>query len=429
MNKMYACRGASLTVWAVCLTLAATFGLTGSALAQPAGDSDSSKIAPVDIRECLVTNVFYDAHIREILNTLSAQCFVNIVADETCAGIVTIELTDVPLEEAMRRILMPLGLTYRWQDGYYLVGSPRPENLSFPLLTETELYRPNYIKAADVPKLVSTFYEPFMKVNEKTNTVALTGSPELLERLKADLAMVDRPARQIMIEALVTEISSDYLQEVGLGFLFTGTRDNRQGVLNIPLSSVSDSAIVITGTRLDDVWGKWSVDYQAAVRALISDGKADIRANPKLATKEGQKARIFVGQDQYHTIATGTEPYYYTRLEVIKVGIALEITPYVASNGDISVEIISVVSDVTGMGATGLPLVNTRDVITSITVPDGETIVIGGLQTDNTRKTVKKVPLLGDIPVLGHLFRNTSTEVRTSQIVIMITPHLLEDQN
>lgn len=413
-------------VWIICLTMAGIFGLTGTTLAQATTGNDTSQMAPIDVRECLITNVFYDAHVREILNTLSAQCFVNIVADETCAGIVTIELTDVPLEEAMRRVLMPLGLTYRWQDGYYLVGSPRPDNLSFPLLTETELYRPNYIKAADVPKLISSFYEPFMKVNDKTNTVALTGSPELLERLKADLAMVDRQSRQIMIEALVTEISDDYFKEVGLGTFITGTKENREGIINIPLSSISDSSAALTGTRLDHVWGSWSIDYQAAVSALISEGKADIRANPRLATKEGQKARIFVGQDQYHTIATGTEPYYYTRLEVIKVGIALEVTPFISKTGEITVELAAVVSDVTGMGATGLPLVNTRDVITSITVPDGETIVIGGLQTDNTRKSVKKVPLLGDIPILGHLFRNTTTETKKSQIVIMITPHLLE---
>ena len=426
MNKSLTPRGASLMLGIICLTMAGICGLAGKTLAQSTNAGESSGIAPIDVRECLITNVFYDAHVREILNTLSAQCFVNIVADETCAGIVTIELTDVPLEEAMRRVLMPLGLTFRWQDGYYLVGSPRPDNLSFPLLTETELYRPNYIKATDVPKLLSTFYEPFMKVNDKTNTVALTGSPELLQRLKADLAMVDRPARQIMIEAMVTEISDDYLKEVGLGIFVTGSKENREGIINIPLSAISDSSLVVTGTRLDDTWGSWSVDYQAAVKALISEGKADIRANPRLATKEGQKARIFVGQDQYHTIATGTEPYYYTRLEVIKVGIALEITPYVSSTGDITVELTSVVSDVTGMGATGLPLVNTRDVVTSITVPDGETIVIGGLQTDNVRKTVKKVPLLGDIPLLGHLFRNTSVESRKSQIVIMITPRLLE---
>lgn len=388
-------------------------------------DSDPEG-APDDISQCPVTNVFYDSDLREIIQTIAAQCFVNVVADETVSGLITVEFEDVPLEEAMRRILNPFGLTYRWMDGYYLIGSPHPANPSFPFLTETELYRPNFVKAADIPKLVSSYYTPFMRVNEQTNTIALTASPELLERLKADLARIDRPSRQIMIEALVTEISDDYLKEVGIGALVTGTKERREGVLNIPLSSISDTSLVAKGTRLDDVWGSWSLDYQAVVKALISDGKADIRANPRLATKEGQKARIFIGQDQYHTIATGSETYYYTRLEVIKVGISLEITPYVSEAGEITVELAAIVSDVTGMGATGLPLVNTRDVSTKITVADGESIVIGGLQNDVTRTTIKKVPLLGDIPVLGHLFRNSSAETHKSQIVIMLTPHLLE---
>jgi type II secretory pathway component GspD/PulD (secretin) len=383
--------------------------------------------APDDVSQCPVTNVFYDSDLREILQTIAAQCFVNVVADETVSGLITVEFEDVPLEEAMRRILGPFGLTYRWMDGYYLIGSPHPANPSFPFLTETELYRPNFVKAADIPKLISTYYTPFMRINEQTNTIALTASPELLERLKADLARVDRPSRQIMIEALVTEISEDNLKEVGIGVFVGGTKENREGVINLPLSSISDSALVVTGTKLDDVWGSWSVNYQAAVKALVSDGKADIRANPRLATKEGQKARIFIGEDQYHTIATGSETYYYTRLEVIKVGISLEVTPYVSEAGEITVELAAIVSDVTGMGATGLPLVNTRDVSTKITVTDGESIVIGGLQSDITRKTVKKVPLLGDIPILGHLFRNTSTEINKSQIVIVITPHLIGD--
>jgi type IV pilus assembly protein PilQ len=385
---------------------------------------------PPEHTQCRVTNVFYDTDLREVLHSMSSQCGVTIVSDESVMGIVTMELMDVPLGEALKRVLTPYGMAWRWMGDYYLVGAARPDNPSFPLLAESELYRPNYVHADDIPKLLSTFYEPYIRVNKETNTVTLYGSPQLLERLKADLAKVDAPPRKVNIEALVTEVSQDNLVEVGLdAWIDAREGDAKHAVATMPLGGVSDSSLSIIGTRMSDTWEDWTLDYEVALRALFLDGKVNVRANPQLSTVEGKPARIFVGKDEYHTIATGREPYVYSRLEVIKVGISLEITPYVAENGDISVDVKTSVSDVTGMGVTGLPVVSTREVTTRITVPEGESIVIGGLQDESERKSVKKLPLLGDIPILGYLFRSTSIDKRTTNIIIVITPTLITGES
>ena len=394
----------------------------------PSGPPEDLHQAPAEVRECLMTNVFYDADVREILQTMAAQCFVNVIADETVHGIVSVEFEDVPLEEAMQRVLVPFGLTYRWMDGYYLVGAARPDNPSFPLLTETELYRPSFIKAVNVPKLMSTFFSPYLRVDNDMNTVALTASPELIARMKADLAQIDQPPRQVMIEALVTEVSSDVGRALGLSWGLEGSKKDG-------LKTFGADAYTLNGVRSDSTFGAffqrlgilsegWVGQYQARINALAHEGKAQIRANPRIATLEGNEARIFVGREEYFTILTGSVSFAYAQMEVIKTGISLTITPYVSTDSLITLDIEQVVSDVIGSGSTGLPVTNKRSVKTRVRVARGETVVIGGLKVVTQVKKVRKIPLLGSIPILGYLFRHTETQKVETEITVLITPSL-----
>lgn len=390
-----------------------------------AGDQAEKATETRPLSRAVISNVFYETDLREVLLNIADQAGVAIVAGNSVRGMVTMELSNLPVEDCLDRILTPLGYTWRRMDDYYLVGSATPDNSSFHLLSTTETITPDYLKAPDILKLMSDYYKPYVKAGAESNRLTITGPPEVIARFREDLAKIDTPPRQVKIEALVTEVSQSNLKEVGVEALIEGANDDRAGLLNILTGALSDSTITISGSRPNDSWGDWDINYRAAIKALIRDGMAEIRANPHLSTQEGRQAKIFIGKDQYYTIATGIEPYVYTRLEMIKVGISLEITPYVSDDDEITVEVTAVVSDVTGMGVTGLPVINTRDVSTRIQVADGESIVIGGLQTDDMREDIKKVPLLGDIPILGALFRHTTKESRKTHIVIIITPHLL----
>ncbi len=387
-------------------------------------------------RECLVTNVFYDSDVREILNALGAQCYVNIVADETVSGILTIELEDIPLEEAMTRCLSPFGLTYRWMGNYYLVGQPRPENPSFPLLTETELYRPSYIKANDIPMLMSSYYEPYLRVSRETNTVALTGSPAIIARMKADLARIDTPPRQVMIEALVTEASSDVARQLGISLSAGGASTSGDSArIDMYPFTRGDSAYAPAQGRIGAMFqsigiesGRWVGQFRARLDALVEEGDAEIRANPRVATLEGNKARIFIGREEYFSILTGSVSFAYAQLEVIKTGIVLTITPYVSGDGEITLEVEPEVSDVIGSGSTGLPVTLKRSVTTKVRLFTGETVVIGGLKVNNRMNVERKVPLLGDIPILGRLFRHSDQRTEETEVTVLITPHLWQPE-
>lgn len=383
----------------------------------------------------MVTNIFYDTDVREILHTMAAQCGVNVISDQTVTGLLTVELIDVPLEEAMQRVLTPFNLTYRWMDGYYIVGLAHPDNPSFPLLTKTELYRPNHVKASDIPKMMSQFYEPYLRVDTDMNTVTLTGSPELIDRMKADLARVDTPPRQIMIEAMVTEVTSDVNREIGIDWGIGGEKivdvgDTMFFGLETGVTSAArgDPTASAALERVGIKSRGWTGLYRARIRALEDAGKAHIKANPRIATLEGKQALIFVGREEYFTIFTGQIGYTYGQLEVIKTGIALTITPYVSDDTLITLEVEPVVSDVIGSGSTGLPVTSKRSVKTRIRLAQGETAVIGGLKTSNTMENVRKIPLLGSIPILGHLFRHTETSEVESETTILITPTLWEPE-
>ena len=376
----------------------------------------------------LITNVFYENDMREVLAAISAQTGINIVADQTVYGFVTLELTDVPFEEALRRVLSPLGFTFRRMVGYYLVGAAYPDNPSFPLLSVTERVVPNYLKAANVPGLLSSFYQPFLRFDTEANALIITASPEILQRIKQDLAQIDVPPRQVMIEALVTEFSSEARKSLGMDAGWLGTKGGDSVSIIFPVGDLIDKTLGISLFKPDAAAEGWSGQFLGTLRALVQDGKVNIRANPRVATLEGQKATIVIGKEQYYVIITGAVGYQYAQLERIPYGVSLNIVPYISDKDEITVEIQPEVSDVVGTGATGLPVISRRAVTTKVRVGDGETIVIGGLLQKNESIVQRKIPLLGHIPILGFLFSRTDKRVDEVETVVFITPHILPEE-
>ena len=173
--------------------------------------------------------------------------------------------------------------------------------------------------------------------------------------------------------------------------------------------------------------GDYTIDLIASLEALVQSGDAKIRANPRITTLNGRTAEISLTKDQYFIIQTGTTQYYqYNTLQAVSTGIKLQITPYTAESGEITVYVKPEVGDVVGKGANDLPEISTRSANTSVRVMDGETFTIGGLSLQQEKNIQKKIPFLGDIPVLGYIFRYDKKESKDTEIVIFVTPHILE---
>jgi type II secretory pathway component GspD/PulD (secretin) len=399
------------------------------AVNDPPWDSQASEDQP------LISNVFFYTDIRQAIADVAAQSGVSIIVDETVQGMITLEIVDLPLEQCLRRMLSPFGFTFRKMDGYYLVGSAYPDSPSFAALSVTEMIPLNYLRAKDAQSLLSRFYEPFIRVNAEMNALAVSASPEIIARIKEDLTKIDVPPRQVMIEAVVTEFSENARKELGMDYSWLGVKDGKSWNIIAPFASLLDTALNVAVPQDElgvvhvrpGTYKGWSYGFMGGLRAMIDDGKIKIRANPRIATIEGQKATIFIGQEEYYILYTPGVTYAYGQLERILVGVSLTITPFISQQGEITVEIEPEVSDVVGVGTTDLPVVNKRTVKTKVRVREGETIIIGGLLQKNEVTRGWKIPILGQIPILGYLFSHTSKVTEENEVVVFITPHILTE--
>ena len=374
--------------------------------------------------EVLVTNSFFETDIREVLRDISVQTGVKIVADETVQGSLSIELKEISLEETLRMVLAIGSYTFRkMPEGYYLVGLCTPNSPSFNRLSVTEYFKPSYRKVTELQSLFSDFYQPYLKVSADTNNIAITASPEIVKRVKEDLANLDLPSAQVMIEALVVELSEEGKKSLGVtwGSMLDG------GFSVYPPSSSFNYTRSVAGKGSWDMSGSISSDLFVRVNTLVSQGQAKIRANPRLATLEGKEAEINIGREEYYLISVGSGSQVSYTLQSIATGVVLKITPYVDKNNQIRVDFSPRVSEVVGKGATNLPVITKRAVTTSVRVNDGQTIAIGGLVQEQSGETISKVPLLGSVPLVGMLFRHKKTTSENKEVVIFITPRILHD--
>ena len=387
----------------------------------PPWDSEANQDQP------LISNVFFYTDIRQAIADVAAQSGVSIIVDETVQGMITLEIVDLPLEQCLSRMLSPFGFTFRKMDGYYLVGSAYPDSPSFAALSVTEMIPLNYLRAKDAQSLLSRFYEPFIRVNSEMNAFAVSASPEIIAMIKEDLTKIDVAPRQVMIEAVVTEFRESARKELGLDYSWIGGKDGKSLNIIAPLTDFLDSTLGNLVFKRTGTHKGWSYDAIGVLKAFIDDGSIKIRANPRVATLEGQKATIFIGREEYYILYTPGVTYAYGQLERILVGVSLTITPYISQQGEITVEIEPEVSDVVGVGTTDLPVVNKRAVKTKVRVREGETIVIGGLLQKTESLRGWKVPILGQIPILGYLFSHTSKVTEETEVVVFITPHILTE--
>lgn len=393
----------------------------------------------------LITNIFSDTDLKQALSDVSAQAGVAIVADSTVQGTVTADLKELPLEKALEMLLRPGGFAFAKIENYYLVGAPDPSNPNYYLFTKTEIVRLKHTTPQSIFNLLGASYGRYLSAESvtavpfggtsggrigedsqripqrsatttppaatpQTYRIVVTAPPSMLARIRADIALLDQPQRLVMLEASVVEISTDTLKELGLDWATRWLHfDMGDDDTNLVYSKVANTEF-------------------AALNALLQNGKAHLRANPRVTTLEGLTAELEVGKESYFQILSGSVTYQYATLEKITSGILLRITPRVLEpENEVVAQVEPEVRDVTGKGANGLPEITFRRAATTLRVKDGQSIVIGGLVNESSRNIVRKTPIIGDIPLLGYLFRRVSKQSLKTEVVIIITPHILSD--
>jgi len=364
-----------------------------------------------------VSNVFISTDIREAVSDMAAQTGVNIITDASVEGWVTLSLDAVPLERALSMMCLSGGFAWKNMGDYYLVGAATPESVNYALLSKTKAIRTD-LPASQIKSRLSEFFVPYTRVaSDDDHTLVVTGPAAVVDNVINTISEIDKPRHQIRIDAVVTEISWSASDDTGMNWMNTLMDIDAAGTMEFTegLKPAYSSAIV--GTIISEL------------SALAETGKIDIKANPSIITLEGETAEIKIVEERYFSILTGSLNYPTSDLEIIQSGVILKVTPSVTRSGDILMSIVPDVSDVTGTGGgrEDLPIITRRSVESNVRVSDGETVILGGLLKHLSKEVVRKIPLLGDIPIISFAFRNKATMDTETELIVFITPKILSD--
>lgn len=403
-------------------------------------DLDIHPLAPVPAPP--VADQFYgkrltlyvkDADLTDLLRMIASQFNLNILATQDVKSVVTVRLNDVPLRMGLDALLKA-GLCNMVEDREGIIVV-KPEKKEMFGETRVRVFALNYAEAQDVVKLLPKMLSQVGNVevgyrrvgggggSQRANTIVVSDIPEALDQVAEFLADYDRPLPQVMIEAKFVETTMNasdvYGIEWKLGLAVKGGAPNI-GTDNVfPL--IFDNMVI----------GK--LDYtglSAALDFLQTRGSSRVLANPSTLTLDNHTATISMGTDvPVREISTDPKTgLVLATWRTRSVPISLEVTPHVTSDGKVNMEVKPSVEAITGWSGSSddaRPIVSRRSAQTNIVVGDGEVAVIGGLTRDEETRTVGKVPLLGDIPILGHLFRKTTINHIKNDLMIFIIPHIV----
>jgi general secretion pathway protein D len=298
---------------------------------------------------------------------------------------------------------------------------------------------------APVPAGRAAFID--IQADEATNALVVTAPPESLRSLKRVIAQLDVRRAQVMVEAAIAEISKEKQAELGVQWVVDGSQGgNAVGFTNFTigtsLGGLASSAIDIVegnastlqipqGLNLGIGQFGGSVQFAAIISALAADTDTNILSTPTLVTLDNEEAEIVVGENRafltgsFTTTADGAGNPFQT-IERRDVGLTLRIKPQINEGNAVQLQIAQDVEDVIAVNATG-PVTTKRSIKTNVLVEDGQILVLGGLIDDTLSESVQKVPGLGDIPLLGNLFRYRKTEKGKRNLMIFLHPVILRD--
>jgi len=395
-----------------------------------------------------VTLEFADAEVRKIFQLLSEVSNKNFVLGDEVTGAISLKLVNVPWDQALDIILDTKGLDKREEGNIILVrGKGKFKSLldeeleirkaalkNEPL--ETKMFDVNY---ADLAGIVTQFNalktdRGIITSDVRTNKVIVKDVTTALDDMGLLLKNLDVPEKQVMIEARIIEASTSFTKSLGIhwglrtdpnigGGLGIASMDSSFGGLTNTAPSSDGLFTVQPGAFSDIAFGTIGANVKLAMRlnAAATAGLVKIISTPKVATLNNKTAKIAQGQQIPYTSSTSDK----IETKFVEAALSLEITPHINSNGTIVLKIDAKNDSPDRSTSTTTPAINKKQATTEMLLRDGETTVIGGIYVDRDTEGADGVPWLMDIPFLGHLFKSTNTEKSKSELLIFITPRIL----
>lgn len=417
---------------------------------------------------------FQNVEVRAVLQVIADFTGLNIITSDTVTGNLTLRLKDVPWDQALDIILQSKGLDMR-KTGNVVWIAPRDELATKEKLalearqqisdlepTRTETFQLNYTKAEAFSKILTSDKQRILSKrgsavwDPRTNTLFVQDTPARLEEVRRLLRTVDVAVRQVMIESRIVEASDTFTRNLGVrlgyhdrssGF---GLPNNNSGVRILPGASLNDTTAhtgqVATTPTLNDFSNvnlpAGNISGAAAgvfslvlfnqnltrflnleLSALQADGKGKIISSPRVITADGNEATIEQGTEIPYQQATSSGA---TAVQFKKATLSLKVKPQITPDDNVIMD-LKVNKDSVGQVTTGGPSIDTKQITTEVLVENGGTVVIGGIYLQEERSTTTKIPVLGDLPYVGFLFKQNQKVDNRNELLIFITPKILKE--
>lgn len=404
---------------------------------------------------------FQDVPVRQVLQIIAQVNGFNLVTTDTVSGNVTISLSGVPWDQALDMILKIRGLDKRLEGNILLIApteelsaretqqlQSKQQVQSLAQLKSAHI-EINYAKAGEIATILKTSDGGILSargnvtVDARTNTILIRDTLESIDEARRVIDVLDIPVKQVLIESRMVTVRDNVDEQLGVRWGFTGASDNNsvsgsiigadtagQGNVpdigerlnvNLPVSSAAGTI----GFQIANLLDGNILDLELS--ALEAENKGEIIASPRITVANQQEAYIEQGTEIPFVQATSSGA---TSVEFKKAVLSLKVTPHITPDDRIILNLV-VTQDTRGdtvATSTGPAVaIDTQEISTQVLVENGETIVLGGIFQQVSTNDVTKVPLLGDIPYFGNLFKTTSTIEQKRELLIFVTPKIIEE--
>ena len=405
-----------------------------------------------------------DVDIRNLLTSIALANNLNIVISDEVQGNVSVKLSNINAQDMIKIIAENNNYTYQFKDNViYISKGDKDINLYTMQINYLELDKIaqtiNLMLTGNLPDKIDdkdkkTAINNKVMIDESENTISFYGTLKQYEQIKNFLQEQDKPQKQVSLEAKVTAIQKDAAKDLGVSWEWSKLPQSPEH--EITYDTVKHTVINEDGSKeeitdylpVDEVTRKWNDDenipgvirfgkgvdgypyefyYAAKIDALISDGKANILARPNITTIQGKEAVINIGSEVPVPTVSTTNSTTTTSIKYREAGIILKCTPRVNEDGIITVKVHTEVSSPMYVEDMKAYRFQKRSADTIVRLKDGQTMVIGGLIGSDEAKQMSKIPFLGDIPILGNLFKHIQKSKSDTEVMIFLTAHEVDD--
>jgi type II secretory pathway component GspD/PulD (secretin) len=271
-----------------------------------------------------------------------------------------------------------------------------------------------------------------ISTNDQTNSLILCDTKENLVKILTEIRKADKTPQQIMIEVVILDVQLKDDTEIGINWDLLSNKTNVVGYRqNFTTSRLTSDPNTFNTLGLGGEYNIMSGTIRNVIHMIQEKRDAQIIASPRAMVVSGQSANINAVEEIPYTELTGTAQggaNALTSTQFKKVGVNLQVTATVTDDNDIFLTVDTEQNVKTGQSVTGVPVVDTRKANTSLLLRDSQIVVIGGLRRQEKTKEVDQIPIIGDLPIIGELFKSTNTVINNSELIVLLSPHIYKEE-